>query len=172
MKDAGWTLDYKRFRVWLTEKYAVKQAYLFMGLIPKYKDLYTYLSECGFTLVFKDVVYDGGGKPKGNCDAELVLKATRDAYEGAMERGILVSSDGDYAGLVRFLMERNQFEAISSSSSSTRSLARCFSARIPSIGERSRYLGTSQWKSVARSLRACQRALSPGMASSASMICS
>ena len=42
--------------LWLTEKYAVKQAYLFMGLIPKYKDLYTYLSECGFTLVFKDVV--------------------------------------------------------------------------------------------------------------------
>jgi hypothetical protein len=41
-----------------------------------------------------------------------VLKATHDAYEGAMERGILVSSDGDYAGLVRFLMERNQFEAI------------------------------------------------------------
>ena len=112
LKDAGWTLDYKRFRVWLTEKYAVKQAYIFLGLIPKFKDLYTYLSECGFTRIFKDVVYDGTGKPKGNCDAELVLKATRDAYEGAMEKAILVSSDGDYAGLVSFLMERGQFESI------------------------------------------------------------
>lgn len=112
MKDHGWQLDYRRFRVWLEEKYGVKTAYLFLGLILRYKDLYTHLSECGFTLVFKDVTYDGKGKPKGNCDAELVLKATRDAYEGAMEKAVLVSSDGDYAGLVTFLLEREQFAAI------------------------------------------------------------
>ena len=112
IKDLGWKLNYKRFYVWLQEKYAVKQAYLFIGLIPKYKDLYTYLQECGFTLVFKEVIYDGTGKPKGNCDAELALRATRDAYEGNMERAVLVSSDGDYAGLVKFLFERDQFETI------------------------------------------------------------
>ena len=39
----GWRLDYKRFRVWLSEKYGVKRAYLFLGLIPKYKELYKYL---------------------------------------------------------------------------------------------------------------------------------
>ena len=61
----GWKLDYRRFRVWLSEKYGVKTAYLFIGLIPKYKELYTYLQESGFTLVFKEVVYDGSGKPKG-----------------------------------------------------------------------------------------------------------
>jgi hypothetical protein len=45
----GWKLDYKRFRVWLSEKYKVQRAYIFIGLIPKYKDLYTYLQEvaCG-----------------------------------------------------------------------------------------------------------------------------
>ena len=36
----GWTLDYTRFRVWLREKYGVSRAYLFIGLIPKNKDLY------------------------------------------------------------------------------------------------------------------------------------
>lgn len=116
MKDLGWRLDYKRLHVWLKEKYAVKQAYLFIGLIPKYRDLYEYLQECGFILIFKEVTYDGLRKPKGNCDADLVLRATRDAYEGNMERAILVSSDGDYAELVKFLRDRQQFFTILSPS--------------------------------------------------------
>ena len=82
----GWKLDYARFRVWLTEKYKVKNAYIFIGLIPKYKKLYQYLQESGFILVFKEVVYDGDGKPKGNCDADLVLQVVCDAYENKFEK--------------------------------------------------------------------------------------
>ena len=73
VKSSDWRLDYKRFRIWLSEKYGVKNAYIFIGLIPKYKDLYAYLQECGFILIFKEVIYDGDGKAKGNCDADLVL---------------------------------------------------------------------------------------------------
>ncbi|MDP3244186.1 MAG: NYN domain-containing protein [bacterium] len=108
----GWKLDYARFRVWLTEKYGVKIAYIFIGLIPRYKELYQYLQECGFTLIFKEVVYGGDGKPKGNCDADLVLQATRDAYENKFDQAVLVSSDGDYAGLVKFLKEQGKFRVI------------------------------------------------------------
>ena len=103
----GWNLDYARFRIWLAEKYGVKKAYFFIGLIPKYKDLYTYLQECAFTLIFKEVVYDGDGKPKGNCDADLVLQAARDAYENKFNKAIIVSSDGDYASLVKFLQDNH-----------------------------------------------------------------
>ena len=108
----GWKLDYARFRVWLSEKYGVKNAYIFIGLIPKYKELYKYLQECGFTLVFKEVIYDGDGKAKGNCDADLVLQATRDAYENKFDVVVIVSSDGDYAGLVKFLKERGKLRII------------------------------------------------------------
>lgn len=108
----GWTLDYARFRVWLSEKYSVKNAYIFIGLIPRYKDLYKYLQESGFTLIFKEVVYNGDGKPKGNCDADLVLQATRDAYENKFDMAILVSSDGDYAGLAKFLKERGKLKVV------------------------------------------------------------
>lgn len=112
----GWKIDYARFRVWLSEKYSVKNAYIFIGLIPRYKDLYKYLQECGFTLVFKEVVYDGDGKPKGNCDADLVLQATRDVYGNKFDKAIIVSSDGDYAGLVKFLQEKNKLKIILSPS--------------------------------------------------------
>ena len=112
VKSSGWRLDYKRFRVWLKEKYGVKNAYIFIGLIPRYKDLYAYLQECGFILIFKEVVYDGDGKAKGNCDADLVLQAVIDFYENKFDSAILVSSDGDYAGLVKFLIGRGKLTAV------------------------------------------------------------
>ena len=112
ISDFGWKLDYARFKVWLREKYGVKTAYIFIGLIPKYKELYTYLQGCGFTLIFKEVIYDGDGKPKGNCDADLVLQATRDTYENKFDMAILISSDGDYASLVKFLKERDRLRII------------------------------------------------------------
>lgn len=112
IKSLHWQLDYQRFRKWLTEKYAVTMAYLFIGLIPKFKDLYTFLQESGFTLVYKEVVYDGDGKPKGNCDADLVLKVIQDTYENAFAKAVIVTSDGDYAGLVKFLLERNKLEIV------------------------------------------------------------
>ncbi len=114
--DLGWKFDYHRFRIWLQEKYEVKTAYLFLGLIPKYKELYKYLQEAGFTIIFKEVVYDGSGKPKGNCDADLVLQATRDAYENKFDSAVIVSSDGDYAGLVKFLDEKNKLLVVLSPS--------------------------------------------------------
>jgi len=112
----GWKLDYKRFRAWLSEKYGVKSAYIFIGLIPKYKDLYKNLQECGFTLIFKEVVYNSDGKPKGNCDADLVLQSVCDAYENKFDKAIIVSSDGDYAGLVKFLNDKKRLIAVLSPS--------------------------------------------------------
>ncbi|OGH91638.1 MAG: hypothetical protein A2534_00935 [Candidatus Magasanikbacteria bacterium RIFOXYD2_FULL_39_9] len=116
VQDTGWILDYKKFRIWLKEKYGVVQAYVFIGFISKNKDLYTYLQECGFVLVYKDITYGSNGSIKGNCDADLVLRVTRDAYENNCEKAVLVSSDGDYAGLVKFLQEKDKFRAILSPS--------------------------------------------------------
>ena len=112
IKSLGWKLDYARFRKWLIDKYGVGRAYLFIGLIPKNKDLYTYLQESGFTLVFKEVIFDDAGKAKGNCDADLVTEAMRDSYEQATDKAVLVTSDGDYTPLVKFWLEKNQLKVI------------------------------------------------------------
>ncbi|MHB8913549.1 MAG: NYN domain-containing protein [Minisyncoccota bacterium] len=107
-KSLSWDFDYKRFRVWLRDKYVVEQAYIFIGMMPKYAQLYTRLQEQGYTLIFKEVIYDGDGKAKGNCDADLVVAAMQDAYENKFEKAILVSSDGDYAPLVKFLLTKGK----------------------------------------------------------------
>ena len=112
MKSLGWKLDYQRFRVWLKDKYKVKVAYIFIGLIPKNKDLYVYLQESGFTLVFKEVIYDGDGNAKGNCDADLVLFATRNNFEQPNSGAVIVSSDGDFSSLVKFLNDKNKLIAV------------------------------------------------------------
>lgn len=112
LRDLHWKLDYRRFRVWLSDKYGIKRAYLFIGMIPKYKDLYTYFQECGFTIIFKEVVYQGGSTPKGNCDTDLIMQAMDDAYEERLAKALLISSDGDYAPLVKKLQSRNQFLGI------------------------------------------------------------
>ena len=115
VSSLGWKMDYRRFRVWLKEKYSVEQAYLFIGLIPENRDLYTRLQEAGFILVFKEVVYAGDGRVKGNCDADLVLHCVCDAYEKKIDQAVIVSSDGDYASLIKFLMNRESLVVILSS---------------------------------------------------------
>ena len=116
VNNSGWKIDFCRFRKWLFDKYGVVRAYYFIGLIPKEKDLYTFLQKAGFTLIFKEVVYNKSGEPKGNCDADLVLQSVIDAYENNCDKQILVTSDGDYAGLVKFLQEKNKFRTILSPS--------------------------------------------------------
>lgn len=73
--------------------------------MSKHADLYTSLQSTGYKLVFKEIVYDGLGKAKGNCDADLVLQAVRDYYENHPTATLLVSSDGDYAP-VRFWQDK------------------------------------------------------------------
>jgi hypothetical protein len=106
VESERWKLDYRKFRSWIRQKFGVSEALLFIGLMPKNASLYTSLQNSGYKLVFKEVVYDGEGKAKGNCDADLVLKATRDHFENGVTSVIIVSSDGDYSSLVKFWVEK------------------------------------------------------------------
>jgi len=114
--NLGWKIDYRRFRIWLRDKYGVTNAYLFVGFISKNKNLYTHLQEAGFILMYKEITFDGVGAVKGNCDAALVLKAVSDFYEKHYEQAVIVSSDGDYAELVGFLKEKNALRMVISPS--------------------------------------------------------
>ena len=105
-ESLGGKLAYGKFRSWIRQKFNVSIAHLFLGLMPKHANLYTSLQTAGYKLVFKEVVYDGEGKAKGNCDADLVLYAARDYYENNIRSVVIVSSDGDYTPLVKFWLDK------------------------------------------------------------------
>ena len=106
IQELGWKLDFKRFRVYLKEKYAVNKAYLFIGYIPDNQDLYDSLYRCGYELIFKPVVKDNYGRVKGNIDAELVLQAMID-YQN-YDKAVIVTGDGDFYCLVDYLNKQDK----------------------------------------------------------------
>ena len=111
----GWKLDFKKFRVYLTDKHKVDTAFLFIGNLPGNEGLYEYLQRAGYILILKPTtsVKDGDGKMKvtGNVDTDLVL------YAGAREinsydEAIVVSGDGDFLSLYEFLAEKDKLGTI------------------------------------------------------------
>ena len=112
IQELGWNLDYKRFRTFLKDRYAVETAYLFLGFIPYNISLYQDLDAAGFVIVFKPTIFNAAGEVKGNCDAELVLQAASDFYEKKFNQAIIVTGDGDFACLVTFLTARQGLQAI------------------------------------------------------------
>ncbi|MBM4402645.1 MAG: NYN domain-containing protein [Candidatus Cloacimonetes bacterium] len=110
IRELGWHLDYKRFRVYLQEKYQVGKAYYFIGYLEENRNLYKFLQEAGYILIFKPIVKDSDGKAKGNVDADLVLQAMID-YK-SYDKAVLVSSDGDFYSLVKYLYENQKLRAV------------------------------------------------------------
>lgn len=109
-KYMGWKLDYRRFRVYLEEKYHVAKAYLFIGYIEKFSHLYKSLQEKGYVLIFKPTLKYKDGTIKGNCDAELVLQAMIDY--SAYHQAVIVTGDGDFHCLVHYLIQNNKLQKL------------------------------------------------------------
>jgi len=109
VKSQGWELDFARFRVYLKAKYGVEKAFLFIGYLIGNQKLYTFLQESGYICIFKPVLEIKKGRKitvKGNVDAELVLH-TMIEYEN-YSKAIIVSGDGDFHCLVKYLNEKGK----------------------------------------------------------------
>jgi len=103
----GWKLDYKKFREYLTDKFRIKKAFLFIGYIKKYEKMYKNLRSYGYELIFKPTVKDNHGKPKGNVDAELVLHSAAIQYPD-YDKAVIVSGDGDFYCLHEYLEKKRK----------------------------------------------------------------
>lgn len=113
-RSSGWRLDYRKFRLYLTNKHGVSKAFMFLGFSAHNQQLYKRLKAAGFILIFKPVVrhvQDGKEVFKGNIDAELVLHAAAIEY-AHYSKAIIVSGDGDFACLIKFLLRRNKLANI------------------------------------------------------------
>jgi len=139
IKNQGWVLDYGRFRRYLTDKYNVTKAFLFIGNIPTNADLYKSLQEYGFILIFKPIL-EIRGRIKGNVDAELVLHAMVE-YPN-YDKAVIVSGDGDFHCLVKYLKNNGKLlKLMVPDNSRYSSLLRKFAPEIVGINRLKNKLG-------------------------------
>ena len=109
----GWRIDFKRFRIYLKDKYKINKAFLFIGYLPGNEKLYTFLQEAGYILIFKPtLIYkkDGKGFIKGNVDAELVLHTLIEMPN--YDKAVIVSGDGDFYCLIEYLVEKEKLRRL------------------------------------------------------------
>ncbi len=110
IRDLGWILDFRRFYRYLSDKYGVSKAFLFIGFVEGNSDLYASLQEAGFICIFKPTLKYKDGTTKGNCDAELVLQ-TMVEYKN-YNKAIIVTGDGDFYCLAKYLIESEKLQVI------------------------------------------------------------
>ena len=110
IESAGWKIDHSKFRKYLKEELGVSKAYIFIGYMEEHQVLYNALQEAGFILHFKPLVRHEDSAIKGNVDADLVLQAMIDFDR--YDKAVIVSGDGDFAGLVRHLAMTNKLKQV------------------------------------------------------------
>ena len=120
----AWEVNLGRFRIYLKEKYNVKEAHYFMGYLREKNDeLYKEIQKAGFIISFKEHSELLKTKKKGNIDADLVFAVLRTLLEDCensqkesaplkISKVVLVSGDGDYKKLVNYLIAKGKFEKI------------------------------------------------------------
>lgn len=119
VQKVGWKMDWRRFRIFLAEKYNVSKAYMFIGYMQENEQLYEQMHSLGFTVVLKPTVEPHKeeqveGAPneelkrqvKGNIDADLVLFAMKDQEN--YDKAIIVSGDGDFYSLCEYLKSKHK----------------------------------------------------------------
>jgi len=104
--DQGWKLDFMKFKKYLSDKYRVRKAFLFLGYVPSNKNLYRSLKSYGYSIIFKPTLFLSNNAVKGNVDAELVLHAVIKMSE--YDKAMIVSGDGDFYCLIEYLKQQNK----------------------------------------------------------------
>jgi len=126
IRDLGWKLDFRKFLVYLKDKYKVKEAFLFIGFLESNQKLYQNLKKWGYQLVFKPAIRFGKKNIKGNIDAELVLHSAKIQY-AKYNQAIFVSGDGDFFCLYEdFEKDKKLYKIFAPSRKSESSLIKRF----------------------------------------------
>lgn len=135
VRSTGWRIDYRKFRLYLSHKYHVTRAFMFIGMVASNQRLYTELQSAGFILIFKPTIRylkNGRETVKGNVDAELVLHAAAIEF-GNYDQAIIVTGDGDFACLIQFLAEKRKLLHVLTPNAKYSQLLKPFSSFIVQV---------------------------------------
>ena len=80
-EDEKWTVDLKKFRLYLENKYNVSEAFYFLGFVnDENEDLYEKIQSAGFILKFREHNSAMQGKKKGNVDSDIIFDVMKKIY--------------------------------------------------------------------------------------------
>ncbi len=113
-QEDDWSIDFKKFRTYLRDKYNATEAYYFLGFISEeQQELYNNLQKAGFIVSFKEHSSSLAGKKKGNVDTDIVFEIMKSLIErNDFDKILLVSGDGDYKKVVDYLIKQKRFKKI------------------------------------------------------------
>jgi uncharacterized LabA/DUF88 family protein len=147
----GWKMDWKKFREFLGNRYGVTKAFMFIGYVPEFEDIYEKMHEAGYAIVLKPTFDMSRPQPeekpqkngeekkvKGNIDADLVLWAMREMKN--YDKALIVSGDGDFFGLVEYLHQEEKLLKILTPTGQYSSLYRQFEQYIERLDQHRREL--------------------------------
>lgn len=153
VQNYGWKMNWRKFREFLTEKYGVSKAFMFIGYVPENEDLYDKMHEAGYMVVLKPTFDMTRPRPeenaeprpnepekkvKGNVDADLVLWAMKEINQ--YDKAVIVSGDGDFFSLVEYLHSQNKLLKVLPPTSQYSGLYHQFSEYIDKIDDHRREL--------------------------------
>ncbi len=125
VQKVGFKMDWRKFRHFLRHQHGVTKAFMFIGYMQEFEDLYKQLHEAGYLIVLKPTSdlskHNDIGKNeeqkeedkkhiKGNIDADLVLWAMKEINN--YNKAIIISGDGDFHGLIEYLVSLNKLKSI------------------------------------------------------------
>ena len=109
--ENNWKIDYKKFSIYLKEKYSVSTIYYFIGYkSEKFENLYLKLESADFTIIFKEHNEKLFSQKKGNIDTDMVFEIMKTLVDNIdFDKILIVSSDGDYKKIVDYLILKKRF---------------------------------------------------------------
>ena len=110
----NWKIDFKKFRVYLRDKFNVSEAYFFLWFLDDDQlDLYKNVQKAWFIVEFREHTSHLKWKQKWNVDVDIVFEVMRRLKdEKDFNNIVLVTGDGDYIKLVKYLIENNLLKKI------------------------------------------------------------
>lgn len=110
----NWKVDFQKFRIFLRDRFKVNEAYYFLGFVSEeQQDLYNQLQKAWFIVVFREHSSALKWKKKWNVDVDIVFEIMKQLTEKrSFDKIVLVSWDGDYIKLVRYLIEKEVLKMI------------------------------------------------------------
>jgi uncharacterized LabA/DUF88 family protein len=110
----NWKIDFKRFRIYLKDKFKINEAYFFLWFVDdEHQTMYRKIQKAGFILEFREHNSSMKGKKKWNVDVDIVYDIMhRLLEEDDFDKIVLVSWDWDYIKLVKYLIEKERLKKI------------------------------------------------------------